>query len=83
MSAGTVPIVSNVGGMTNVVLNGFNGLIVHPKTEEFISAIELLINDFSLMKELSHNAKKTVIGAFSKDKWSEEWLKVIKSVLYQ
>src|SRR5690606_26190344 len=43
MAAGSVPVVSNVGGMTNIVIDGFNGFMVNPTKKEFISRLEYLI----------------------------------------
>jgi len=80
MSAGTVPVVSNVGGITNIVLNGFNGLMTDPDSDQFVASIEMLLNDHLLMKKLSKNARITAAMAFSKERWDLEWLKLINMI---
>ncbi len=80
MGAGAIPIVSNVGGITNIVLNGFNGIMIDPESDKFIASIEMLLNDHLLMKKLSKNARKTVAMAFSKERWNNEWLNVINMI---
>lgn len=74
MSAGNVVICTFVGGMTNIVIDGLNGFLVRPNSpQEIINLIEKLLNDPSLRKSISINARLTVEKSFSYEKWKERW----------
>lgn len=78
MASGCAVICSNVGGMTNIVLDGYNGLIINPDEESLYNAIITLLYDHSLRSKLQFNAYNTVKEAFSLDIWRKKWAKVIK-----
>jgi glycosyltransferase involved in cell wall biosynthesis len=80
MAAGSVPVVSNVGGLTNIVLDGFNGFISEPKSSEFVKVISKLLDHPEQLKFISKNAKSTIEHSFSKDKWDQKWIEFIKSI---
>lgn len=80
MSAGCAVIASNVGGMTNIVLSEFNGLMISPEKRQLIEALELLICNEPLRKQLAKNAHNTVEAAFSKEKWKKRWKRVFDDI---
>ncbi len=54
-------ISSNIGGPTEIISHGFNGLLCDIRnTSEFIKYMELLINDIELYKRISINGFETV-----------------------
>lgn len=77
MSAHCAVVCTNVGGMTNIVLDGFNGLMVSPDEEELYAAVARLIVDKELRLRLSTNAYETVKASFSLAKWQGAWRKVL------
>ena len=81
MASGCAVICTNVGGMTNIVLNGYNGIMVSPTESEVYQAIKEMIDDPKLRDFLSRNAYETVKAAFSKENWEAQWRHVIKSVM--
>lgn len=82
MSAGNVVICTNVGGMTNIVIDGYNGLFVRPNShEDIIKHIETLLNDPSKRKALAVNAFNTIESSFSLEIWKRRWSKVIETVI--
>lgn len=81
MSAKCAVICSNVGGMTNIVLNRYNGIMINPNEQELFQALLELINNHELRQELSIKAQETVAKAFSLELWQKEWRRVIKEVL--
>lgn len=80
MSAGCAVICSNVGGLTNIVLDGHNGLMIEPDEESLYKALKKLIEDSALRKKLSKNGYQTVVDSFSYEKWKEKWTEIIKSM---
>lgn len=84
MSAQCAVIASNVGGMTNIILDGYNGLLVNAGDEKDLqNAVESLLNDTTMMTEIANNAYHTVCKAFSHEKWEQKWTNVIKTAIHE
>lgn len=80
MASGCAVVCTNVGGMTNIVLDHYNGIMVFPESEQLYAAIKELIDDEFLRKELAVNAYNTVSKAFSYDKWEKRWTQLIEKI---
>ncbi|WP_330745526.1 glycosyltransferase family 4 protein [Chryseobacterium sp. CP-77] len=80
MAAGAVPIVSNVGGMTNIILDDYNGYIMNPDSKAFIEKISFLIENPDILKRISEKAKETVEYSFNEQKWRINWINFINKV---
>lgn len=80
MASGCAVVCTNVGGMTNIVLDHFNGIMVPPESNQLYSAIKELIDDHVLREELAMNAYNTVSKAFSYDKWAQSWIQLINEI---
>lgn len=82
MASGCVAICSNVGGMTNIILDGFNGIMFDPYNEDNLyNAIEKIINDKELRLRLAKNGYTTAREAFSLEIWREKWSDVIDDII--
>ncbi len=82
MSAQCAVICTDVGGMTNIVLDGFNGLMVPAgKVDELYIAIKELIENSDKRNMLAKNGYETVKSSFSYEKWKNSWKKVLKDAL--
>lgn len=79
MSAGCSVICTNVGGMTNIVIDKYNGILISPKVEELQSAIQLLIDDKTLREKIARNAHEIIKTSFSLNIWKEKWTSYISS----
>jgi glycosyltransferase involved in cell wall biosynthesis len=73
-------VATNVGGMTNIILDNYNGLLVNPNEKEIFLAIEKLISDDIFREKIALNAYHTVKKAFNKELWEEKWEKVFNEV---
>lgn len=80
MSAGCAVVCTNVGGMTNIILDGFNGLMINPSQDDLYDALSKMIEDEKFRKRLSDNAQHTIRDCFSLQKWQESWKRIIKQV---
>lgn len=80
MTSGCVPIASNVGGMTNIVLDGYNGFLVDPTAESFIEKISFLIGNFEAIQQISYNAKLSADSAFCYAEWANKWANVTNKI---
>ena len=77
MSAHCAVACTNVGGMTNIILDEYNGLMVSPESGEIYDALVRLIECASLRKSLSDKAYETICKSFSLDKWQDDWTHVL------
>ena len=73
-------IATNIGGLPNLVLNNFNGMLINPDTGNLINAVERLITDRRLLKTLASNALLTA-NSFRKDQWDIKWNSIIEEYL--
>lgn len=80
MASSCAVIASNVGGMTNVILDEYNGLLINPTENDLKSALIKLINNKNIREEISKNAYATVSKSFSHEKWEKKWIDVVKKV---
>lgn len=77
MAASCAVIVTDVGGLTNIILDNYNGIIVRPQSDAIYEALKRLMNN-DYRKILSQNAYDTVSKSFSYEKWCNSWLEVLK-----
>lgn len=81
MASQCAVVCTNVGGMTNIVLNGYNGIMINPSDEnQLYEAISNLIENPEKIKEISSRAYETVTHSFSHDVWAEKWLTLIQNM---
>lgn len=70
MSYGTVPIVTPVGSIPQVVENGKNGLFIKKKdTASIVGAVKKLNADRPLLRQLGDAARSTIFERFSTNKY--------------
>lgn len=81
MSAKCAVIATNVGGMTNIIINGYNGILINPEYEELLEKISEVIEDNKYRKELADKGFDTVNAGFNIIKWEIEWEEVINRII--
>lgn len=79
LASGCAVVATDVGGMTNIVLDGFNGLLVPPRAQPLREALERLIADAPLRARLGENARASA-EAFSLPRWRTAWQKALRRV---
>ena len=80
MGAGCAVVASAVGGITNMILDGYNGLLARPVAGEFVEAILRLAGDRELRRRLGINGYRTAIECFNAQQWDERWKQVLEHV---
>ncbi|MFB3918322.1 MAG: glycosyltransferase family 4 protein [Terriglobales bacterium] len=77
MSAGCAVVASAVGGITNQIVTGYNGVLVRPEAGCFASALDSLIRDHRLRLQIQRRAWETATAAFTIGRWREQWMEVL------
>jgi len=82
LASGLVTVVTPVGGLTDIVLDGFNGFVIEPKHGPLEKELRWIIDNLHTpeMDEIRHNARKVAEKVFNLGRWKEQWFKVIKQV---
>lgn len=79
-ACGNVVISTNIGGLPDLVIDGFNGLLINPTGQDLMKALDRILSDNDLRKKLSENAAN-IATAFDKQKWIDKWKKIIYTVI--
>ena len=78
MSSHCAVIGSDVGGITNIILDRYNGLMVPAgDSDKLFEAMDFLINNPNERKRMAQLGYDTVVSSFSYDIWESKWIKVI------
>ena len=80
MACGCVPVITDVGDITDVVTSSINGYIIKDDNDErkLASLLELLINNHEKINSLSAKAKE-IRNRFSFEKVSNIWDEILKN----
>lgn len=79
MSAGCVPIATHVGGMTNMILDNFNGFFIEPNVDSLVEKLEYVISmPIEERKRICTNAYESSLYSFSKKRWCDQWAKILQ-----
>lgn len=80
MACAKAVVVSNVGGVGNLVLPGFNGKIVNPTQDAIAQAIEEYIQSEAERQLHGENGRRVVDPAFAKVRWEREWTELFRGL---
>ena len=79
MSSHCAVIGSDVGGITNIIIDGYNGLITPAgDSKKLYEAIKYLLDNPEERDSMASKGYETIIKGFSFDIWKNKWLKTIK-----
>ena len=80
MAAGCLGISTHVGGLTNILIDNYNGFLCAPSEnslyETISKALDLSSDEYERIVRCGYN---TVKYGFSADLWSKKWLMMIKN----
>lgn len=80
MGSGCAVVATAVGGITNMIIHGYNGLFCLPTACDLQKQLEILINDDKRRFYIGSRAYETAKEALSFDKWEKSWSQVINEV---
>ncbi|CAM2794296.1 glycosyltransferase family 4 protein [Paenibacillus taichungensis] len=80
MSCGLPVVASNVGGLNDLIQDGFNGLLVPPGEEALTAALVRLVQDKAERERLGIYARETTLS-YDISHWRRRWSTVLESFL--
>ena len=80
MGAGCAVVASGVGGITNMIIDGYNGLLAMPNASSLLLCLKRVIENKELRQKLARNGYATAKEAFSIEVWRERWNHVLDEV---
>lgn len=80
MAAGCAVIATNIGGITNMILDNYNGCLINPNKTEIYEKIELLISNHTMREEISINGYNVAKNSFNIEKWMDSWHSALKVI---
>jgi glycosyltransferase involved in cell wall biosynthesis len=80
MATGCSVVATAVGGITNMILDGYNGVLVMPNAVSLGRGLEGLLRDPDLCQRLGARAYETAANAFSVERWKRSWHSVLEEV---
>ncbi len=84
MSAGCFPLATHVGGITNIILDNFNGILCSPDEESlYNSFVRILKMNDQEFNAIVKNAYYSAVKAFSYDNWRHKWCSFIDEILLE
>lgn len=83
MAAGCLGVATHVGGLTNILIDNYNGFLCAPTEDSLYNTLSEVLNlppsDYERIVRCGYN---TVIGGFSHKLWAQKWLKIITQISY-
>jgi len=76
MGAGCAVIAGATGGLSDLIIDGYNGRLIKPTVQNLINVLSELIEDREQRVRLG-NAARDVAQAFSLERWRCRWARVI------
>jgi glycosyltransferase involved in cell wall biosynthesis len=80
MATGCPVVATATGGVTNIIIHGYNGILVMPDTSSLIDGLEMLIQNSELRENIGLKGYDTANVAFSLSRWKKAWLDVLTRV---
>lgn len=73
LGAGSAVIATDTGGITNMILNNYNGILIRPNVDELVNAINELAENTEKRKKVVLNGYETAKSLLSKEAWEGAW----------
>lgn len=74
-------ITTTVGGLPNLVLPGWNGLMVAPAADALKQALVMLIDQPERRVQLALRAREVALACFSRPQWEQAWAQLLAPML--
>jgi glycosyltransferase involved in cell wall biosynthesis len=82
MATGCPVVATATGGITNMIIDRYNGILVMPNAQSLREGIESLIENPELRRRIGVRAYETARDAFSLVQWKKSWQSVLAEVAH-
>jgi glycosyltransferase involved in cell wall biosynthesis len=76
MSCGVPVVATNVGGLNDLIVDGFNGRLVQPTVESLVTALSELLHSEEQRERLGRQARETA-KAYDLSLWRQRWIQTL------
>ncbi len=76
MASGNLVISTRIGGLSDLIINGYNGYLIEPNSEALFDTLDNVIKNYSQQILIKEKAVE-VAKAFNKKDWIKKWEKEI------
>jgi glycosyltransferase involved in cell wall biosynthesis len=76
LASGNAVIATHVGGLPNLILPGFNGLLIEPSAAALADALRMLIGDQELRQKFARRGRDVALS-FSIETWRAQWKELL------
>ena len=83
MGAGCLAISTPVGGMSNIIIDGYNGLFAMPEYNSLYSTIEKSLDVLLKDNQIINNSVNSIRRGFSIGTWEKKWEQMINELFKQ
>lgn len=80
MAAGCMVISTNVGGLSNLVIDGFNGRLTMPDAVELEQALTAAVENMTQTQTFAREGLRSIEHTCSKAHWGQQWVDVINAL---
>jgi glycosyltransferase involved in cell wall biosynthesis len=78
MAAGCAVVATAVGGITNMIIHRYNGLLVVPNARSLYEGITATLQGPDFRRQLGTAAFATASAAFNLERWKQQWRQVLE-----
>lgn len=79
LASGCAVVATNVGGLSDIIQDSYNGLLVKPEPEAIAQAINNLLGNEELRRDLQDRGATSALN-FSKDRWRRDWINMLRQL---
>jgi len=80
MATGCPVVATATGGVTNMIINGYNGILVMPNVASLQEGLESLILDSVFRRRIGVRGYETAKEAFSIARWQRSWQNILEQI---
>lgn len=78
LASGNIVVATRIGGLTDLVINNFNGYLIEPDENALLAAIENILDNYDKQDIIRKRAIESA-QVFNKDIWKKRWTEVIQT----
>ena len=80
MAAGCAVVATRVGGLSNLVIDGHNGLLIEPTAVAIERAIRHLLDNPAEAQRMATTARQVFLSSFTITQWRARWHELLKEL---